>query len=69
MKLKERICLTSMCTLQEYLGEIYPDDKPVLSGGDQMTCERQVGAQRHVMCGNMVQEALQLLKPVVEGWH
>ena len=61
--------LDIMYTLQEYLGESYPDDKPVLSGGDQMTCERQVGAQRHVMCGNTVRETLQLLKPVVEDWH
>ena len=60
--------LDIMYTLQKYLGESYPDDKPVLLGGDQMTCEQQVGAQRHVMCGNTMRETLQLLKPVVEDW-
>ena len=32
---------------QGYLGENYPYERRVLSGGDQLTCERQVGAQRH----------------------
>ena len=33
----------NMCNVcvQNYLGEDYPDDQPVLSGGDQLTCERQ----------------------------
>ena len=58
-----------MTTLQDYLGEDYSDDRPVLSRGDQMTCERQVGAQRHMMCGNSVKERLESLKPVAEDWH
>ena len=33
----------TMKTLENYLGENYPDDRPVLSGGDQLTCEWQVG--------------------------
>ena len=37
--------LDIMKTLQGYLGEDYPDQHPVLPGGDQMTCERQAGAQ------------------------
>ncbi len=61
--------LDIMNTLQGYLGENYPDDRLVLSGGDQMTCERQVGAHRHMMCGNTVKERLEHLKPVVEDWH
>ena len=66
---KHKDMLDIMNTLQDYLGESYPDDRPVLSGGDQMTCERQVGAQRHMMCGNSVKERLENLKPVVEDWH
>ena len=66
---KHKDMLDIMNTLQDYLGENYPDDRPVLSGGDQMTCERQVGAQRHMMCGNSVKERLETLKPVVEDWH
>ena len=58
-----------MNTLQDYLGENYPDDRPVLSGGDQLTVERQVGAQRHVMCNDTVKERLELLKPVMEDFH
>ena len=53
-------------TQQGYLGENYPYDRPVLSGGDQLTCERQVG---HMMCGNTVKERLELLRPVTEDWH
>ena len=55
--------------LQDYLGENYPDNRPVLSGGDQMTSERQVAAQRHIMDGNTEEERLEHLKPVVEDWH
>lgn len=61
--------LDIMNTLQGYLGENYPDDRPVLSGGDQLTCERQVGSQRHMMCGNTPKERLEWLKPVSEDWH
>ena len=66
---KHKDMLDIMSTLQDYLGKDYPDDKPVLSGGDQLTCERQVGAQRHMMCGNTVKERLEHLRPVVEDWH
>ena len=66
---KHKDMLDIMETLQDYLGEDYPDDRPVLSGGDQLTCERQVGAQRHMMCGNTVRERQELLKPVTEDWH
>ena len=66
---KHKDMLEIMTTIQDYLGKTYPDDRPVLSGGDQLTCERQVGSQRHMMCGNTARERLELLKPVVEDWH
>lgn len=66
---KSKDMLDIMSTMQDYLGENYPDDRPVLSGGDQLTCERQVGAQRHMMCGNTRREQLEHLKPVIENWH
>ena len=58
-----------MSRMQEYLGKNYPSDRRVPSGGDQLTCERQVGAQRHTMCGNTAQERLGILEPVTEDWH
>ena len=41
-----------MKVLQGYLGKKFPPAKKVLSGGDQLTCERQVCAQRHMMDSN-----------------
>ena len=61
--------LDIMKTLHGYLGEDYPDQHPVLSGGDQMTCKRQAAAQRHMMDGNTEQEWLEHLTPVAEDWH
>ena len=58
-----------MKCMQGYLGENYPDEKKVLSGGDQLTCERQVGAQRHTMDGDTVHDRLGILEPVTEDWH
>lgn len=66
---KNKDMVDIMKTLQGYLGEEYSADRPVLSGGDQLTCERQLGAQRHMMCGNTAEERLELLEPVVEDWH
>ena len=40
----------------------------VMSGGDQLTCERQVGSKQHVMDGNTPKEHLQVLEPVCEDW-
>ena len=34
-----------------------------------MTCEREEGAQRHMMCGNTVKDRLELLRPVPQDWH
>ena len=50
-----------MHTMQKYLGEEYPCEWRVLSGGDQLTCERQVGAQWQVMDGDTIQDRLGLL--------
>lgn len=58
-----------MRTLQGYLGEGYSDERRVASGGDQLTCERQVGAQRLTRCANTLAERLELLEPVSEDWH
>lgn len=58
-----------MKCMQNYLGKEYPSERRVPSGGDQLTCERQVGAQRHTMDGDTVQDRLGLLEPVTEDWH
>lgn len=61
--------LDIMTTMQDYLGENYPADQRVLSGGDHLTVEREIGAHRHVMCGDTRKERLEILEPVVEDWH
>lgn len=58
-----------MACMHDYLGKEYPDDRRAPSGGDQLTCERQVGAQRHTMDGDTVRDRLGLLEPVTEDWH
>lgn len=58
-----------MSALHEYLGRAYNQDRRILNGGDQVTCERQVGSQRHMMCGNTRRERLEVLEPVAEDWH
>ena len=58
-----------MRTLQGYLGKDYSDEKVVVCGGDQLTCERQVGAQRLSRCAESSAERLELLEPVCEDWH
>ena len=58
-----------MQAMQGYLGEDFPCDKRVLSGGDQLTCERQACAQRHLMDGDTPRERLQLVEPITEDWH
>ena len=57
-----------MVYMQDRLGE-EPLTCKVLSGGDQLTCERQANAQRHRMDGDSIQDRLQLLEPVCEDWH
>ena len=58
-----------MKTMHSYLGSDYLSHRRVASGGDQLTCERQVGAQRHVMDGDTPWDRLQLLEPQTEDWH
>ena len=58
-----------MSAMHKYLGEGYPSDRRILSGGDQLTCERQVSSQRHTMDGDTLQERLGVLEPVTEDWH
>ena len=59
--------LDIMKAQQSYLGNKF-DDR-VLSGGDQLTCERQRCTQLHVMDSDTKADRLQLLEPVVEDWH
>ena len=58
-----------MRTLQGYLGKDYNSERRVPSGGDQLTCERQVGAQRLTRCADSVAERLEILEPVSEDWY
>lgn len=58
-----------MKTMHSYLGSDYPVDRRVASGGDQLTCERQFAAQRHLMDGDTPRDRLQLLEPQTEDWH
>ena len=41
-----------MKTMQGYLGNGYPAERRVASGGDQLTCKRQAASQRHLMDSN-----------------
>ena len=61
--------ISIMELMQTYLGTEYNDERRVLSGGDLLTCERQQGSQRHMMCGDTPRERLQLLEPVNKDWH
>lgn len=58
-----------MVQMQKYLGETFPPNGKVLSGGDQLTNERQCCAQRHLMDADSPKDTLQLLEPVCEDWH
>ena len=58
-----------METVQKYLGDDYNEERKVLSGGDLLTCERQQGSQKNMMCGNTPRERLEILEPVTEDWH
>lgn len=58
-----------MTVMHNYLGDGYADGHVVVSGGDHLTCERQIGSQRHLMYGNTRRDRLELLEPVVEDWH
>lgn len=53
----------------DVLGKGYHDGRVVACGGDHLTVERQIGAQRHLMDGDTPRERMELLEPVVEDWH
>ena len=55
-----------MQTIQKYMGAY---DGMVLSGGDQLTCERQRCSKFHVMDGNTPEDRLDKIEPVIEDWH
>jgi hypothetical protein len=55
-----------MRALQDYIGD---SSCKHISGGDQLTCERQCCAQRHMMDSDTEKDQLQLLEPVCEDWH
>ena len=56
-----------MREMASYLGESY--EHTALSGGDHVTCEREQGAKRHVMCSNTRVGRLEQIEPCVEDWH
>ena len=58
--------LEIMKTTQSYLGDF---SSTVLSGRDQLTCERQRCSQQHMMDSNTQSDRLELLEPQVEDWH
>ena len=41
----------------------------MLCGGDQLTCERQVGAKRHMMDGDTPSDRLDEFEIQTEDWH
>ena len=70
---KNEACRSDMIDIMtkmiDYLGSDYPEEHRLLSGGDQLTCERQVCARRHRMNGDTIRERLDLLEPTTEDWH
>ena len=58
-----------MQVMQEYLGDDYPEEHRLAAGGDHVTCERLIGAQRHLMDGNTQSERLGILEPMAEDFH
>ena len=64
--MKNEACRTDMIdimkSMQDYVGKDYPTDRCIPSGGDQLTCERQVGAKRYTMDGDTVRDRLGLFE-------
>ena len=52
---------------QSYLGTKVK--MAMLSGGDQVTCERQRCCQQHMMDADDPYDRLEFLEPQVEDWH
>ena len=61
--------LDIMRTMQAYLRENFPQNRRVLSGGDHVTCERQINTKRHLMDGNTQKDRLDEFEPQPEDWH
>ena len=55
-----------MKTIQKYKGQY---SGTVLSGGDQLTCERQRCTRLHVRDGNTPEDRFDQIEPVIEDWH
>ena len=59
--------LAIMKSQQSYLGDNFSGT--VLSGGDQLTVERQRNAKRHVMDSDTAAERFECFEPKIEDWH
>ena len=55
-----------MQTIQKYKGAYRC---AILSGGDQLTCERQRCSKFHVMDGNNPDDRFDHTEPIIEDWH
>ena len=55
-----------MQTIQKYKGAY---SGAILSGGDQLTCERQRCSKFHVMDGDNPDDRFDHIEPVIEDWH
>ncbi len=54
---------------QSFIPENFPKGHRIMSGGDHLTCERQIAAQHHLSDGDTQRERLELIEPQVEDWH
>ena len=61
--------LDIMTGMLDYLGEKYPPEKKISSGGFRLACERQAAAMHHMMDGDTPKDHLQLLEPQSKDWH
>ena len=61
--------LAIMRKMQTYLGDTYSQNERVLSGGDHVTCERQVNAKRHLKDGDTSFDRLDVFEPQPEDFH
>ena len=60
-KAKHSDMLDIMLKMQAHLGKN--------QHSEQLTCEHQVGGQRHMMDADTLEDQLQLLQPQTEDWH
>ena len=70
MKQKNDDMLIIMKPMQSYMSVAIGNHKhPILSGGDQLMCERQRGSKQYVMDGDTTEDRLYITEPVIEDWH